>query len=359
MRKTGGTGTSTLTAPFINNGDVQVQSGTLAFTGGGPAATGQFEVSANTTLQFASGGFTFNPPASLTGAGTLLVSGGTVNWSGIGSLAGTNFITSSGTLNVMTPGSLAVTNLIVNGALGGSGPVTVNGPFVWNSGTIISDGGVTLNGTGSLNGIGTATLYLNGLLRNAGQLTWGGSGANLYCQGSGLLTNLPTGTLNKARFFHTATLLPSGKVLVAGGYGTNNDILFSAELYDPASGIWTATGAMNTNRAAHTATLLPNGSVLVAGGFPNGGYLSSAELYDPVNPSGYNQMTSQLLSGSKIRLSFTGDSGANYALDHTFNLAPVNWVPQATNPAGAGGVLQFTNTPNAATNNFWRIRSVP
>jgi len=39
--------------------------------------------------------------------------------------------------------------------------------------------------------------------------------------------------------------------------------------------------------------------------------------------------------------------------------SPVNWMPQATNPAGAGGILVFTNTPNTATNNFWRARSVP
>ena len=61
-------------------------------------------------------------------------------------------------------------------------------------------------------------------------------------------------------------MLPNGKVLVAGGY---NDvgILTSAELYDPASGTWTATGSLTTARQLHTATLLPNGKVLVAGGY--------------------------------------------------------------------------------------------
>ncbi|MGH8094559.1 MAG: kelch repeat-containing protein [Chthoniobacterales bacterium] len=87
-----------------------------------------------------------------------------------------------------------------------------------------------------------------------------------------------TGSLATAREFHTATLLPNGMVLVAGG---NGNFLASAELYDPATGTWTATGSLATARALHTATLLPNGMVLVAGGVGNPGYLASAELYDP------------------------------------------------------------------------------
>src|SRR5438105_13868270 len=67
-----------------------------------------------------------------------------------------------------------------------------------------------------------------------------------------------TGSLNTARHGHTATLLPNGKVLVAGGF--NGSALASAELYDPASGGWTATGSLITARHSHTATMLPNGT---------------------------------------------------------------------------------------------------
>ena len=59
----------------------------------------------------------------------------------------------------------------------------------------------------------------------------------------------------------------------------------SAELYDPTSGTWTTTGSLVNGRWLHTATLLPNGKVLVAGGygFSGSGFLDSAELYVPAN----------------------------------------------------------------------------
>jgi hypothetical protein len=77
-----------------------------------------------------------------------------------------------------------------------------------------------------------------------------------------------------------------------------------------------------------------------------------------VNPF-YNRISGQLLGTGDVRLSFVGIAGTNYALDCSFSLSPANWVSQVTNPAGAGGVLVFTNTPDPTTNNFWRIRSVP
>src|SRR5438105_2118130 len=105
-------------------------------------------------------------------------------------------------------------------------------------------------------------------------------GAPLATQGAPV-NFVITGSLATARTNTTATLLPNGKVLVAGGTNCNLN-LASAEPYDPASGTWTATGSLGTARFAPTATLLPNGKVLVAGG-DGGDDLASAELYDPAS----------------------------------------------------------------------------
>ena len=94
--------------------------------------------------------------------------------------------------------------------------------------------------------------------------------------GSGTWT--PVGSMSTPRASHTATLLPSGMVLVAGGED-NYAALASAELYDPATGRWAPTGSMTMARYAYTATLLPGGGVLAAGGGPSS--TASAELYRP------------------------------------------------------------------------------
>src|SRR6266498_5680586 len=139
---------------------------------------------------------------------------------------------------------------------------------------------VTTGSLGTARAAHTATLLPSGKVLVAGGYNDSGSlsSAELYDPATGNWTN--TGSLGTTRELHTATLLPSGKVLVAGGYASSG-FLSSAELYDPATGNWSSTGSLGAARGYHTATLLPSGKVLVAGGYNDSGPLSSAELYDP------------------------------------------------------------------------------
>ncbi len=102
--------------------------------------------------------------------------------------------------------------------------------------------------------------------------------AELYDPASGRWS--ATGSLATVRRRHTATLLPGGRVLVAGGT-SGGSWLTSAEIYDPASGTWSTTGDITTIRSEHTAVLLQDGRVLISGGWNGTSYLTSAEVYDP------------------------------------------------------------------------------
>jgi hypothetical protein len=150
----------------------------------------------------------------------------------------------------------------------------------------------TFTATGSMHAAhtqGKATLLPDGQVLVTGANSGGGAPAlpspELYNPATG--TWAVTGQMNTPRIDATATLLPDGQVLVAGGSGGGSNALSSAELYNPATGTWSVTGSMHQGRsglngAGASATLLPGGQVLIAGGEDaNFNLLASAELYDP------------------------------------------------------------------------------
>ena len=175
-----------------------------------------------------------------------------------------------------------------------------------------------------------------------------------------------TGSMGTARRIHTATLLQSGKVLVAGGFGSNLVSLSSAELYDPATGNWSSTGSLGTARFLHTATLLPNGKVLVAAGSGSSSDLSSAELYDPglgfdsswqpllttVLPSILPDGSELTASGSRFKgiSEASGGNGAqnsssNYPLVQLLSLANEQTLLLLVDAMTGWSDTSFTSTP--------------
>jgi alpha-tubulin suppressor-like RCC1 family protein len=183
-------------------------------------------------------------------------------------------------------------------------------------------------------------------------------------------------------------VVPSGVTAIAAGAGDASLFLKSDGSFwgmgNNASGMLGDGTYNNTNApeelmtngviaigvgTEHSVIIKSDGSLWTSGN--NSDYqLGTSIVYQNTNrfqeiiagsnlPAGYGQLNGQLLNTGNVRLSYVGLAGTNYALDRTLNLAPANWVPQTTNPAGAGGTLLWTNMPDKSTNNFWRIRSVP
>jgi hypothetical protein len=195
--------------------------------------------------------------------------------------------------------------------------------MISTSATLTVTGGCPHKSFCSTGPLGTARAFHTAtLLQNGKVLIVGGEASSpglaiaqgeLYDPATGTFTN--TGSLHIARFYHTATLLPDGRVLIAGGndgpdtYNIEN----TGEVYDPATGAFTLlTSTMTVEREVHTATLLPTGQVLLTGGENNGLVGNqSTDLFFPTTNifSGCVAMTAPRWSHTASLVSVGGDAG--------------------------------------------------
>lgn len=339
------TGRSGQTATLLPNGKILVAGGSSGFSFGGQQYFGG--LASAELYDPATGTWTntgslnearYGHTATLLPNGEVLVVGGIASWP-YPAVTSELYHPDSGTWTTTTQEPVGrfshTATLLRNGkvlVVGGYGPALF-GPLPLSSSELFDPSTETWTNAGTMlaeHAGHTATLLpdgkvliVGGAYVGFGQTVTVTNTVELYDPVDGTWT--ATGPLNIERNAHTATLLPNGLVLVAGGYGTN-DTLDSAELYNPSNGTWTLTGALSAARYDHSATLLPNGKVLVAGGifshFNTNDFLATAEIYSPsdgtwtptvpLNTPRYDH-TATLLPGGNVLIA--GGIGTNAFLD--------------------------------------------
>ena len=215
---------------------------------------------------------------------------------------------------------------------GGVGPDLVDGFFTVSLAELFDPASVSFIPAGtSARDFHTATLLESGQVLLAGGEDTSvnpTSSAELYNPTNGSFH--PTGSMSVPREFHTATLLKDGRVLIVGG-----DLLRTAEIYDPTTGVFSVTGSMNEGRSSHAATLLADGRVLITGGCcPANSGLASAEVYDPASGSFTSvgamttarwYHTATLLPDGKVLV--TGSVGASGATAEVYDPVTASFTP--------------------------------
>jgi hypothetical protein len=310
------------TATLLNDGTVLIaggygSSGPLASAELYNPATGMF----SPTINLSTGATTslnrgrYDHTATLLDNGTVLMAGGYGNFAALASAE--LYDPSTGTFSYTTGGP----------SLG------LNMARLYHTATLLNDGTVLIAGGegSSLNSLASAELYNPA------------TGTFSYTMSNGTPSSLTT-----ARYYHTATLLNNGMVLIAGGIGLLSDgfdgPLVATELYDPTGGGFTPTGSLNTARELPTATLLNNGMVLVAAGYNFSGPLTSAELYEPATLTPPN-LSSITLSPSSPTLPL--DTAQHFTATGTFSDNSTQQLASVTWSSSNSAVVNITNdAPN-------------
>ena len=171
--------------------------------------------------------------------------------------------------------------------------------------------------------------------------------AELYDPVTGTVSS--TGNLAAGRATQASVLLLNGKVLLIGGLDSAGNPLALAELYDPTAGTFTATGSMAQARARVSAVLLADGRVLVSGGVGVSGELSSCEIYDPATGT-FSATGSLNVARGRHTMTLLPNGKVLVAGGRTFSGAPVTVFASAEifDP-NANGVGAFTVTANMSS----------
>ena len=338
IRKSSGTGTSTIGFACNNFGLVQVQTGTLSFTVGG-TNSGQFATTNGTLLSFGGGTHLLQSGSLVSGPGAMSVGSGTVNVQGTLNI---NSLTNSGTLNFNQFATVYPTNVTLNaGTLTGSNTVVASS-FAWNSGTFGAAGSpFTLTANAMTLASGSKTLQGGTLINNgigawiAGQVTCNnapifsnapGATFELQADGSSFILNTGApifanaGTLRKSAGIGTTTftMLCANSATVEINSGT-----LALTLTDGSGAFSIASGT--TLNASGTATLSPSASISGAGNFGfTSGALTNHGTYNVSGTNTFSDGTARLDGTVTINNAPVVINGASVLFSGSGSLTPAS-----------------------------------
>ena len=364
------------TATLLQNGEVLVAGGTSA------AAAELYNPAVGTwALTGSMSTSRIAPVAALLQNGEVLIAAGQ---NAAGTMLGTaevyNPATGTWTLTgpmASAPGTGATATVLPNGTVlvAGGCCTPEAGPDALAAAQIYNPATNSWTATGSMSTgryYATATLLGNGTVlmvggdyivpnMNSGNGSSPLASAEIYNPATG--TWQSAGTTATPHVYATASLLPSGQVLVAGGSASGCcDGVTGADLYTPSTGTWQAAANMNVQREEAAAVALPNGTVLMTGGYMGDTatpYLTSTEIYQPstntwtLGPSmnyGRSEQTATLLANGQVLVA-GGYDGSSLATAELYNAgttstpAPaVTGVSPSTGPAAGGTGVTVTGS---------------
>ncbi len=282
-----------------NPGSVAVES-TLPFTATGHYSDGSTQ-NITTSSAWSSSNTAIATIVSSTGVATGVAPGGPITITAMDSgVSGTANLSVAAawifTGSMTSPRAAHTATMLNNGKVlivGGANLLTTDQSTAVTTAELYnpSTGTFSLTGNPNVPRLGhTATLLNDGRVLIVGGSSLGGfngalDSAEIYDPATGMFSVISG--LHTGRILFTATLLKNGMVLVAGGQDAEQVEISSAELFDPSTDSFTVTGDMTVPRGGHVATLLPDGTVLVAGGvsrqntITSENALASAEIYNP------------------------------------------------------------------------------